>query len=80
MCHATFLEVIGWIDKAWASVTTKTILSGFRKAGIIGTATDDRSDESDTEQEAALRLPPELAELLRSDTEDKEFNGFTDVE
>ncbi|TWW71819.1 Pogo transposable element with KRAB domain [Takifugu flavidus] len=80
MRHTTFLEVIGWIDKAWASVTTETILSGFRKAGIIGTATNDKSDESDAQQEAALRLPPELAELLRSDNEDEEFNGFTDVE
>lgn len=38
--HATFLEVIGGIDKARTSVTTRTILSGFRKAGIIGTGTD----------------------------------------
>lgn len=80
MYRATLLEVIGWIDKAWASVTTETILSGFRKAGISGTATDDKSDKSNTEQEVAPHLPPELAELLRSDTEDVEFNGFTDME
>lgn len=52
MRHATFLEVIGWINKAWASVTTETILSGFRKAGII-TGTDAESDDSRTEEEAA---------------------------
>lgn len=71
MHHTTFLEVIGWLNKAWAS--TKIILSGFRKVGIIGTATDDNSDESDTEEEAPLRLPQELAEYFRSDTEDEAF-------
>ena len=80
MRHATFLDVIGWIDKAWASVTTETILSGFRKAGIIGTATDKDSDVSDApvEGEATHCLPLELAELFRSDTEEEDFIGFSD--
>lgn len=80
MRHATFLEVIEWIDKAWASVTTETILSGFRKAGIIGTATDDESDVSNVEEEAAHRQPPELGEVFKSDTEDENFIGFSDLE
>lgn len=80
MHHATFLEVIGWIEKTWTSVTTKTILSGFRKARIILTGTDAESDNSQAEEEAACHLPPELAELLRSDAEDEEFNGFRDLE
>ena len=78
MRHATFQQVLGWIDKAWTSVTTETILSGFRKAGII--VSDAESDDSRPEEETALRLPPELAELFRSDTEDTEFSGFSDVE
>lgn len=45
MRHATFLQVTEWIDKAWTSVTTETILSGFRKAGLIGTGTDAESDD-----------------------------------
>lgn len=80
MHQATFLQAIEWIDQAWASVTTDTILSGFRKDGIIGTGTESESEESHAEEEASLRLPPELGELFRSDTEDKEFNGFSDVE
>ena len=76
MRRATFQDVIGWIDKAWASVTTETILSGFRKAGIIGTATEDEADVSDVEEEAPHLLPPELAELFKSDTEDEDFIGF----
>lgn len=79
MRHATYQQVLGWIDTAWASVTTETILSGFRKAGITGT--DAESDDSPAEEEeTALHLPPELAELFRSDTEDEEFNGFSEVE
>lgn len=35
---------------------------------------------SQAEEEAALRLLPEFPELLRSDTEDEEFNGFRDLE
>lgn len=79
MRHATYQQVLGWIDTAWASVTIETILSGFRKAGITGT--DAESDDSRAEEEeTALHLPPELAELFRSDTEDEEFNGFSEVE
>lgn len=78
MRHATFQQILGWIDKAWTSVTTETILSGFRKAGITGT--DAELDDSPAEEEMALHLRPELTELFRSDTEGEEFNGFSDVE
>lgn len=47
-------------------MTTKTLLSGFRKAGIILTRTEIESDNSHTEEEVVHCLPPELAELLRS--------------
>ncbi|KAJ3609352.1 hypothetical protein NHX12_023875 [Muraenolepis orangiensis] len=46
MRHATFLDVVGWIDTAWASVTTDTILSGFRKAGLIGADADGNAGPS----------------------------------
>ncbi|KAJ8004350.1 hypothetical protein DPEC_G00158260 [Dallia pectoralis] len=75
MRRATFQQVLGWIDTAWKSVT---IRSAFRKAGITGT--DAESDDSPAEEERALHLPPELAELFRSDTEDEEFDGFCFVE
>lgn len=42
------------------------------------TGTDAESDDRHAEEEASLRLPQELAELLRSDTEDEEFNGLSD--
>lgn len=77
---ATFLQAIEWIDKAWAPVTAKIILSGFRKAGVNGTGTDPDLDDSHTEEEVPICLPWELAELFGSDTEDEEFNGFSDLE
>lgn len=80
ICHSTFLQAIEWIDQAWTSVTTEAILSGFRKAEIFGTGTDSEPEDSHAEEEALLRLPPKLAELFRSDTENGEFNGFSDVE
>lgn len=59
-------------------LATETVLSGFRKAGITGS--DAESDDSLAEEETALLLPSELAELFRSETEDEEFSGFSDVE
>ncbi|KAK7890943.1 hypothetical protein WMY93_022906 [Mugilogobius chulae] len=78
--HATFQQVIEWIDKTWTSLTTNTIVSGFRKVGITENETDVESDDSDAEEEEAPRLPPELAELFVSDTEDEEFKGFSEEE
>ena len=44
MCE--IIDVIGWMDKVRASLTTETIVSGFRKAGI--SATDYESAASST--------------------------------
>ncbi|KAJ0000467.1 hypothetical protein NQD34_012309 [Periophthalmus magnuspinnatus] len=76
MRHPTFLQVTEWIDKAWTSVTTETILLGFRMAGIIGTD----AGFYDSHAEAGFHLPPELAGFFRSDIEDEEFNGFSDLD
>ncbi|XP_033837121.2 histone-lysine N-methyltransferase SETDB1-B-like isoform X3 [Periophthalmus magnuspinnatus] len=76
MRHPTFLQVTEWIDKAWTSVTTETILLGFRMAGIIGTD----AEFYDSHAEAGFHLPPELAGFFRSDIEDEEFNGFSDLD
>lgn len=66
--------VIKYSKKVW------TILSGLRKAGIIGTETDDDSDINDSEEETPHLLTLELAELFKSDTEDENFFGFCDLE
>ena len=48
--------------------------------GALGLCTCTCYFESDAEEEVALRLPAELAELFRSDTEDEEFSRFSDLE
>ncbi|KAJ0049707.1 hypothetical protein NL108_000558 [Boleophthalmus pectinirostris] len=56
-------------------------LDGSTKSGPgILTGTDVESDDSYAKEEAAPCLPLEVAELLRSDTEDEEFNGFNALE
>lgn len=52
----------------------------MKTIGIIGTGSDSESDDSHAEEEVTLRLPLELAELFLSDTEEEEFNGFSDLE
>lgn len=47
---------------------------------MYSAGTDAKSDDSHAEEEVALRLPPLLAELFRSDGEDEELNGFSDLE
>lgn len=64
-----------WIDQAWNSDTTETILSGFRKTKLpIKTDADGESEDSLAEEDRAPHLPPTLVELF-SDTQDEEFNS-----
>ena len=41
--HGTFQAVVGWMDSAWASVTSHCILKGFRKAALIGADSEGES-------------------------------------
>ncbi|XP_056144003.1 DNA-directed RNA polymerase III subunit RPC4 isoform X2 [Lampris incognitus] len=69
MCHATFKDVVGWIDGAWAAVTTDSVLSGFQKAGLIG-----------TDAVTGMDTPPHLPWGLHSDTEGGEFSRLGDAD
>lgn len=81
MRRATYGQVCQWILTVWSIVKKSTIISGFRKAGLLrveeGSAGDlpPESDESDNENdpisdEAILRL-------FNSDTEGDDFSGFS---
>ena len=48
--------------------------------GRTKTDADGESDDSPAEEETALHLPPEMAELFRSDTENEDFDGFGDAD
>lgn len=41
--HVTFQGVVGWVNSAWASVTSHCILRGFRKAALIGADSEGES-------------------------------------
>ena len=67
--------------RAWKQVPTKNITSGFSKAEITTGSPDadiDIDEDEPMDVSDDYRLTPELAALFNSDTEDEEFNGFTD--
>lgn len=82
MRRASFSEVAKWVHEAWSAVSAATITAGFRKAGLLASAPpqhdDDDNDLSDSECEetVAAELPPEIAELFDSASEDEDFAGF----
>jgi hypothetical protein len=87
--RATLAEVSAWVLKAWGAVSVPCIVNGFRKAEILPPAAkpidDDTDDDDDDEDNIPLAtiaktIPSSLAELFNSDTEDEEFDGFSDVD
>ncbi len=70
MQHATFKDVVEWIDMVWH------ILSGFQKTGVI----EDHNVQSDdsTVVDMPVCLPLELAEFFNSDMEEEDFEGFAE--
>lgn len=80
--HATFSEVANWVATAWDSVSERIIVNGFLKAEIIRNDddTDDEDDERDDTEVNFHNLPPEIATLFHSDTEDEDFNGFEEAD
>lgn len=44
---------------------------GFRKSGLIGTDANREPEDNVIEEKTPLHVPPELAELFISDTEDE---------
>ena len=85
MRRATHAEVCNWVIRAWVAVKVTAIMNGFRKAGITsvpGAGEDgvsDTSEISDDEQSTATLDPvldAQLIDLVHSDTEDEDFDGF----
>ncbi|KAH9377493.1 hypothetical protein HPB48_006246 [Haemaphysalis longicornis] len=81
MRHAWFSEVAKWVRDAWCGVSEATVTAGFRKAGLLASAPgqpelDESSGSSDSEEEAPATLPPELAKLFESASEDEDFEGY----
>ncbi|KAH3784907.1 hypothetical protein DPMN_162979 [Dreissena polymorpha] len=78
-----------WVLKAWDAVNVSCIVNGFRKAEILSPAakpidndTDDDEDDEDNIPLATIArtIPSSLAELFNSDTEEEEFDRFSNVD
>ena len=74
-----YATVCQWIVDAWAKISVSTIMRSFRKSGIIteqsSTRNSDERDSHSNETNPGM-VDVEIAQLLNSDTKDKEFNGF----
>ncbi|KAF4792277.1 pogo transposable element with KRAB domain-like protein [Turdus rufiventris] len=77
-----------WIVDAWGKVTATTIIRGFARADIIPGLTSDGiesaeagdSEDEDMGDTGSSLLDATVAQLMISDTEDKEFEGFMEDE
>ncbi|CAC5359288.1 unnamed protein product [Mytilus coruscus] len=85
--RASLQEVAAWVANSAKSVPKTCVDNGFRKDEIFVYQEDTPMVESDTESEddeplikLNTRITPELAELFHSDTEDEDFDGFSDSE
>lgn len=79
--RASYEEIVRWVAEAWDAVKGRTVQSAFRKAGIVASAADIDSDdtsESECDTSEDENLTQELLELFNTDTEESEFEGFSE--
>ncbi|KAH8038432.1 hypothetical protein HPB51_001547 [Rhipicephalus microplus] len=81
MRRAEFGEVAKWVSDAWESISAKTIVAGFRKAGLIpcvadGDVEESDSSESEDDSDVPAVLQTEVSALFVSDSEEDDFDGF----
>ena len=78
--HATYSEVAQWVTTAWEKVPESCIHSGFRKAELFTyaeTPKEDMDSNDDADMEAE-QVPNCDLDLFHSNTEDEDFDGFTE--
>ncbi|KAF4792097.1 pogo transposable element with KRAB domain-like protein [Turdus rufiventris] len=87
-CQASYATVCQWILDIWRKVSATIIIRGFGRADIIpglisdsieSTETDD-SESEDVGDTGSGLLDAAIAQLLISDMEDEEFEGFMEDE
>ncbi|KAF4801067.1 hypothetical protein TURU_037822 [Turdus rufiventris] len=84
LCQASYATVCQWIVDAWHKVSARTVIQGFVKADIVPGLTSDGiestethySDDEDTGDTGLGLLDATTAQLMISNMEDKEFEGF----
>ena len=79
--RASYATICQWIVDAWAKVSVSTVVRAFKKAGIINEQPSNSNEtESDDDERDPGVLDAAIAQLLNSDTEDEEFEGFVEEE
>ena len=66
---------------AWVKVSVTCVIWAFTKAWIIAeqlSTGNSNETDSDNDKRDLSMLDAEIVQLLNSDTEDKEFDGFVD--
>ncbi|XP_072769637.1 pogo transposable element with KRAB domain [Nerophis lumbriciformis] len=77
--RASYATICQWIVDAWAKVSISSVVRAFTRAGLIaGQLTDSTETDSDDDERDAGMLDAEIAQLLNSDTEDEDFDGFVE--
>lgn len=81
MRRVTFAEVCSWVLKAWGKVSKETIVNSFRKTLFPSDEvfSDLESDDENEADEDEL-LSDELIQLFYSDSEESDFDGFSESE
>lgn len=86
MRRATYAEVSNWVLQAWSKVKVSSITNGFVKSEMLPPNTlqlpmeiDSDDNDEDDDHLTATELAT-LAELFHDDTEDEDFDGFSDQE
>ncbi|KAF4797972.1 pogo transposable element with KRAB domain-like protein [Turdus rufiventris] len=83
--RASYSTVCQWILDAWSQVTPATVIRGFARADIIPgfntsdgieSAEADDSEDEDMGDTGLGLLDATIAQLMISDTEDEDFEGF----
>ena len=83
--RASYATVCKWILDAWSKVTPATTIRGFARADIIPgfntgdgieSAEADDSEDEDMGNTGSGLLDAAISQLMISDTEDEDFEGF----
>jgi hypothetical protein len=76
-------DITSWIAESWKELSSKTISSGFAKAGLLGDVRNGETEEDVDRVETITDLLDRLSELRAAGTSvttDEEFKSSSDEE
>lgn len=79
MRRASYSTVCQWVLEAWNAVLDTAIIDGFIKANIVDAPLPNEVPPP-ASAKSADDLPLALAALFHSNSEESDFDGFSDVE